>query len=290
MIRINQEPRRGTEPKPILAVLNRSNPASEYASLIKASQRADVPRRIIVANTILDNTTSWRAKTAELGQYAGIWAGGSGDMDHTTNTPELAQFYQRMEPVLAQIGEEGMHVFAECFSHQGIMKIMDAEVVRDRTRWEGGTVPLHLTEDGKSHPLFEGFVDDKNRQKGEIRILSLHKDSVSTLPANPSVKTKVLAWSEGNPAFPDSEGNPYAVVEIEIGRGILYLMQQHTLYTPKNVEPVFHATNKKIREKGILEPFPQTHSFSPIDDTERITVNFLNGCATEDNIFVPVDR
>jgi GMP synthase-like glutamine amidotransferase len=282
MISLAKEPRRGAEPKPILALYNRYDHSREHAALVQASRRAHVQRSIVDASILLDDERSWKAKTSELGQYAGIWAGGSGDMDHTHSTPGLTLFYRRMEPLVAQAEEEALSILAECFSQQGILKMKGAKLVRDETRWEGGTVPLHLTEAGRSHSLFNGVSDDESSKK--ISILSLHKDSVAQLPQDLIAQAKVLATSDGNPAFPESEGNPYAVVQI----GNLILFQQHTLYKPENIEPVFEATNNRIKERGELEPFPQTHPFHPIDDCERITVNFLDGLTVEKDIFTAV--
>src|SRR6266568_3297326 len=166
MIKLDREPKRDG-PKPILAVLNRSNHDRELNALVAANNRTRFKRDIVVASTVLDDRHPWDEKTSDLSQYACILAGGSSDIHMTHSTPLLTQFFFRMEPVVEQADNQVIPIFAECFSHQGITVMRGGKVVRDETRWEGGTVLLHLTEEGRRHPLFEGLPD-------KVRILSLH--------------------------------------------------------------------------------------------------------------------
>src|SRR5258708_2027566 len=148
-----------TKIKPLLAVLNRKNHQRELAALTAAMSHADGKREIVVASTILDDNLIWEEKTAELERYAGIWSGGSGDIDITEITDLQKQFLSRMETLIKKVDKQKMPFFGECLTFQAITQIMGGKVVRDETRWEGGTISLKVTAAGENHPYFAGLLN-----------------------------------------------------------------------------------------------------------------------------------
>lgn len=76
---------------------------------------------------------------------------------------------------LRLIYESHVPLFASCWGFQALARALGGKVEKDRARAEVGTHRLHLTDAGKSDPLFAGLPDPFSAQMG-------HEDHVVKLP------------------------------------------------------------------------------------------------------------
>jgi len=73
--------------------------------------------------------------------------------------------------------EQEVPVFASCFGFQLAILALDGEIIRDKTDYEMGTIPISLTDMATHDPVFAG-----TRQG--FPAVSVHKEKAVELPAN----------------------------------------------------------------------------------------------------------
>ena len=107
----------------------------------------------------------------ELSPYQAVLLGGSGDYSVAEGGPWLEKGLLAMR----ELFELGKPTFASCWGFQAMSLALGGEVVNDISRAELGTVPVRLTEAGRSDRLFKAMPPEFLVQMG-------HQDIVDRLP------------------------------------------------------------------------------------------------------------
>lgn len=81
----------------------------------------------------------------------------------------------RLVPFLRDAERAGPPILAVCLGAQMLAQARGGRVVRNPEGWEIGGVPIRLTTEGRSDPLFEGMP-------ARPRVLATHEDRIETLP------------------------------------------------------------------------------------------------------------
>ncbi len=113
-----------------------------------------------------------RPQDGLLNTVEAVLVGGSGKYGVVDNRESW------FPPALDFLGEvltADLPLFCSCWGHQALAVALGGEVIHAPDRREVGTLPIHLTEDGRQDPLYSGFPTPFQAQLG-------HNDQVSLLP------------------------------------------------------------------------------------------------------------
>ncbi len=201
-------------------------------------QHIDCEHPGIFRDFLAEDGVAWDAVELDEGEpipslegYDALWAMG-GPMDvwqdeaHPWMTAEKAAIREA-------VVERGLPFLGLCLGHQLLAVALDGEVKPAATP-EVGILEVELTEEGRSHPLFDGLA-------ARSRCLQWHSSEVTRLPAG----TRVLASS------PACQVQAMVVGERAFG------IQYHVELTPSTVDdwgaiPEYEAALEKALGPGAL--------------------------------------
>jgi GMP synthase (glutamine-hydrolysing) len=122
---------------------------------------------------ITRNAVAEPASPAWLSGMGAVIIGGSGD--YSVHHQHSQAWVGGMLKLIGAAIRDAVPGFAICFGHQLLATYFGAQVITDHSRAEVGTLPLHLTEEGRNSTLFRGFPTPFLVQTG-------HTDHVMSVP------------------------------------------------------------------------------------------------------------
>ncbi len=136
-----------------------------------------------IVNVLDKNPTIPQPK--DVDKYRAVITGASGQYNVTDWTSEIRKKIEKVYPFLEALVESQLPTLAICFGHQLVAKMFGGEVEADPEQAETGTMEIHLTDEGRTSPLFTDVPK-------KFYAVCGHKDSVTRLPKN----AKLLAYSD----------------------------------------------------------------------------------------------
>lgn len=184
----------------------------------------------------------------ELAAYDGIlWPGCNLTVYHD-HDPRVARLVELSKSAY----EIGIPQFGSCWAVQMAVYAAGGKVAPNPKGREMGIArKIHLTEEGKSHPMhegkpsvFDGFIS--------------HDDIITKMPPN----SKVLS---------SNDFTPVQSVEVKYKKGIFWATQYHPEYTLKVVARLMLAREEKLTKQGYFSSHNEMIRYS--EDLESIYNN-----------------
>lgn len=169
-------------------------------------------------------------KGDELKMYTGIiWPGCNLTVYHTED-----ERVARLIDLSKDAFEIGIHQFGSCWAAQIAAYVAGGDVgPNPKGREMGVARKIHLTEEGKKHPLFEGkpYVFD-----GFVS----HDDIITRMP-------------EGSLTLAVNEFSPVQALEVKYKKGIFWATQYHPEFNLKEIAYLITAREDILRKQGYLK-------------------------------------
>ena len=108
-----------------------------------------------------------------LDNYDALYVGGSSDV--SVLEPEKYPFVIPCQALLRHCAEINKPVFASCFGFQLAVMAFGGEILRDQKDYEMGTIPIQISELGRSDPIFESTPNN-------FLAVSVHQEKALELP------------------------------------------------------------------------------------------------------------
>jgi len=106
--------------------------------------------------------------------YDALYVGGSSDV--SVLEPEKYPFVLPCQELLRYCAEIKKPVFASCFGFQLAVMAFNGEILRDQSGYEMGTVPIQLTKQANSDPVFRNTPND-------FLAVSVHQEKALEIPS-----------------------------------------------------------------------------------------------------------
>ncbi len=177
----------------VLLMQIRDNPRvrqEELDSFIRFSGLA--PEQIDVLN-VFDTP---QFSTGIMQDYDSLLVGGASEA--SVLEPETYTFLDPSMDLLNHCLEKEIPVFASCFGFQLAVVALGGRLVKDKTDYEMGTIPINLTPVAHDDPVFAGTPDG-------FRAVSVHKERAPELPEF----CELLAYTSACPHAFRVKGKPF---------------------------------------------------------------------------------
>lgn len=181
-----------------------------------------------------------------------VMVGGSGDFSFVKSK---CDWLESMKDLLKTLVDKRMPTFGSCFGFQGLIACLGGSLRRMDGVGEIGTFAIHLTEEGKQDPIFEGYPDPFMAQLG-------HNDEAYELPDEcinlaSSNMTRVQAIRIRNAPIFATQFHPELSKEKNYERFVRYI--QNYKYDNETVEEAIERTKKdyvdSIESSMLLQRF-----------------------------------
>jgi GMP synthase (glutamine-hydrolysing) len=161
------------------------------------------------------------------------------------------EFTKRLLGALRSIADAGTPFLGVCYGHQVLARLFGGDVRPNPIGLQLGTLPVRLTDAGKSSPLFQGMNET-------FSVMESHRDAVLELPAD----TTLLASNEKTPIQAFSRGNMFGV-------------QFHPEMNPETLRFLWEPRKSKY-PPGTIDPLLE--ALSPTPEAPQILKNFVRYC------------
>ena len=105
--------------------------------------------------------------------YDGIFVGGASEA--SVLEPQRFPFVGNCVELMKHCIEQEIAVFASCFGFQLAILALNGQIVRDPPDFEMGTIPISLTAEATTDPVFQGTVNP-------FMAVSVHRERAVALP------------------------------------------------------------------------------------------------------------
>jgi len=119
------------------------------------------------------NVFRTEVKNNRVDSYDALYVGGSSDV--SVLEPEKYPFVLPCQKLLRYCAEIKKPVFASCFGFQLAVMAFAGQILRDKSGYEMGTIPINLTELAVSDPVFKNTNDN-------FLAVSVHQEKALEIP------------------------------------------------------------------------------------------------------------
>ena len=183
-------------------------------------------------------------------EYHGILIGGASEA--SVLEPKRYPFVPNIKEAINTCIRLNISVFASCFGFQVAVLALGGEIIRDKTDFEMGTIPIKLTEAAKHDPCFKNVVTP-------FIAVSVHQEKAIELP-NKCIK---LAYTQKCIHAFKLIDKPFWAFQFHPELDDICLKERLSVYKEKYTEDSSHF--QKIIE-----------DITPTPDSNALVANFVN--------------